>query len=88
MNIYESFFINSLEGIIIFDSNGKIVNANTMAAKLFDREREELKNTNINNVIGEKHHAALWEICNALIAGESKKIRTNLRYAMSGERIQ
>ncbi len=62
-NIYESFFDNSLEGIIIFDDKGKIINANAMAGKLFGLKRNDLTQGTINEIIGEKYHPVLWEIC-------------------------
>ena len=77
-NIYESFFDNSLEGIIIFDSKGRIVNANAMAGKLFGHKPGILNNKSINDLVGKKYEQSLWSICDGLIAGEKGNHKKNL----------
>ena len=70
-NIYESFFNNSIEGLVIFDTTGKIINANAIAADIFGYSREEVVNKQFEELIGNKYHDSLLGICNSLVEGKT-----------------
>lgn len=75
-NIYESFFYNSLDGIIIFDTKGDILNLNLTARELFGIPLH-LNSLNMNELIDEKYQPEFWDICQSLVAPDRKSRKRN-----------
>jgi len=65
VNIYKSFFDNSVEGMIIFDTDGTIVNINGPAKQLFKIDRNAPAPQNIKELINPKYYDELWRLCDA-----------------------
>ena len=72
-NIFESFFRNSVEGILIFDKTGKIADINPAAKELFGIGTTADNPKNVKDLIGIKYHEELWDICNRLLDHTEKK---------------
>ncbi len=53
--LYESIFRSSVEGIIVFDEKGKIIEANTASEQIFDYKEGELHEQKIEDLIPQKH---------------------------------
>ena len=72
-NIFESFFRNSVEGILIFDKTGKIADINPAAKEFFGIGINADNPKNVKDLIGIKYHEELWDICNRLLDHTEKK---------------
>lgn len=58
--VLNTLFENAADGILIADTNGKIVNANQRACEMFGRDKETLKDTDMRH-LGKEQDFVLWE---------------------------
>ena len=80
---FESFFTNTNDAVVLFDTEHRIVNVNDMFTKIFGYTLDEVRGENINTVVDPHNH--LHEYASPRILQGEQVEMESFRYTKKGE---